>query len=119
MYGIWKGFDEWAEMGWIESSPRMVAAETAGSLEAALREGLDAIPLRSTPSPSVAGSINVAQSTYQALHALRASNGLASTAPNESLIELQSELAAREGIYAEPSSLPPCPRFETCGSRGK
>ncbi len=105
MYGIWKGFDEWAEMGWIESSPRMVAAETAGSLEAALREGLDAIPLRSTPSPSVAGSINVTQSTYQALHALRASNGLASTAPNESLIELQSELAAREGIYAEPSSL--------------
>ena len=105
LYGIWKGFDEWAEMGWIESGPRMVAGETAGSLQAALEEGVDAIPVRSAPSPSVAGSINVAQSTYQALHALRASNGLASTAPNESLIELQSELAAREGIYAEPSSL--------------
>lgn len=105
IYGIWKGFSEWAEMGLINSIPRMVAGETADSLQVALREGVDAIPLRNPPSPSVAGSINVSQSTYQALHAIRESNGLASTAPDDTLLELQSTLAIREGIYAEPSSL--------------
>jgi threonine synthase len=105
IYGIWKGFEEFRSMGFIDSCPRMVAGETAGSLEAALREGGDAIPVRKPPSPSVAGSINVAQSTYQALHALRASDGLASTAENDDLLALQVELAAREGIFAEPSSL--------------
>ena len=59
----------------------------------------------SITSPSAAGSINVAQSTYQALHALRASDGLVSTVKNEDLLALQVELGTREGIYAEPSSI--------------
>ncbi|MFQ5915398.1 MAG: pyridoxal-phosphate dependent enzyme [Nitrospinota bacterium] len=105
LFGMWKGFDEFAEMGIIRSRPRMVAAETAGSLGAAMREGVDAIPAKTPHSPSVAGSINVAQSTYQALFALKASGGLASTVGDDELLGLQAELAAQEGLYAEPSSL--------------
>jgi threonine synthase len=105
IFGMWKGFVEFAELGLVSSRPRMVAAETAGSLGAAMDEGVDAIPVRTPPEPSVAGSINVGQSTYQALQALRASGGSASTVENDELLELQAELASREGIYAEPSSL--------------
>ncbi len=119
IFGVWKGFREFADMGFITSRPRMVAGETAGSLEAALRDGVDAIPSRTPPSPSAAGSINVAQSTYQALHALRASDGLASTAKNEDLLSLQAELGAREGIYAEPSSLAALAAIRDLRSEGR
>ena len=53
----------------------------------------------------MAGSISVNQSTYQALHALRASGGTACVVRNDELLGLQRDLAADEGIYAEPSSL--------------
>ena len=105
LFGMWKGFDELARLGLIRKQPRMVAAEMAGCLAAALASGEDAIPEIAAPSPYVAGSISVNQSTYQALHALRASGGTARVARNDELLALQRNLAADEGIYAEPSSL--------------
>ena len=105
LFGMWKGFDELARLGLIRKQPRMVAAEMAGCLTAALASGEDAIPEIAAPSPYVAGSISVNQSTYQALHALRASGGTARVARNDELLGLQRDLAADEGIYAEPSSL--------------
>ncbi len=105
LFGMWKGFDELARLGLITKQPRMVAAEMAGCLTAALASGEDTIPEMAAPSPYVAGSISVNQSTYQALHALRASDGAARVARNDELLALQRDLAADEGIYAEPSSL--------------
>ena len=105
LFGMWKGFDELARLGLIRKQPRMVAAEMAGCLTAALASGEDAIPEIPAPTPYVAGSISVNQSTYQALHALRASGGTARVARNDELLALQRNLAADEGIYAEPSSL--------------
>jgi threonine synthase len=105
LFGISKGFDELATLGLIDRRPRMVAAEMAGSLGAAMRAGNDIVPEAVPPTPSAAASINVGQSTYQALYALRASGGLARTAVNSELFELQASLAACEGIYAELSSL--------------
>ena len=105
LFGMWKGFDELARLGLIRQQPRMAAAEMAGCLTAALASGADAIPEIPAPSPYVAGSISVNQSTYQALHALRASEGAAVIVPNGELLGLQRDLAAAEGVYAEPSSL--------------
>ena len=105
LFGMWKGFDELARLGLIRKQPRMVAAEMAGCLAAALASGEDALPEIPAPTPYVAGSISVNQSTYQALHTLRASDGTAVVARNEELLGLQRVLAADEGIYAEPSSL--------------
>ena len=105
LFGMWKGFDELARLGLIRKQPRMVAAEMAGCLAAALASGEDAVPEIAAPGPYVAGSISVNQSTYQALHALRASDGTARVARNDELLALQRDLAADEGIYAEPSSL--------------
>ena len=105
LFGMWKGFEELATLGLIARMPRMVAAEMAGCLSAALASGEDVIPEIAAPSPYVAGSISVNQSTYQALHALRASDGTARVARNDELVDLQRALAADEGIYAEPSSM--------------
>ena len=105
LFGMWKGFDEFTRLGLIKKRPRMVAAEMAGCLASAFESGEDRIPEIAAPTPYVAGSISVNQSTYQALYALRASGGLARVVKNDELLALQSELAADEGIYAEPSSM--------------
>ena len=105
LFGMWKGFGELQRLGLTHKQPRMVAAEMAGCLAAALASGEDAIPEVPAPTPYVAGSISVNQSTYQALHALRASDGAAVLARNDELLGLQRDLAADEGVYAEPSSL--------------
>ena len=39
LYGMWKGFEEMRALGWIDRSPRMLAAEVSGSLEAAMASG--------------------------------------------------------------------------------
>lgn len=105
LFGMYKGFDELARLGWIRKRPRMAAAEMAGSLTAALASGEDVLPEIPAPTPHVAGSISVDRSTYQALHALRGSRGTARVVENGALPGLQRDLAADEGIYAEPSSL--------------
>ena len=105
LFGMYKGFDELARLGWIRKRPRMAAAEMAGSLTAALASGGDVLPEIPAPTPCVAGSISVDRSTYQALHALRGSRGTARVVENGALPGLQRDLAADEGIYAEPSSL--------------
>ena len=57
LFGMWKGFDELAKLGLVSKRPRMVAAEMAGCLAAALASGQDAIPeipapRRTWPAPS-------------------------------------------------------------------
>jgi threonine synthase len=105
--GMWRGFEDLARLRILAATPRLVAAEIHGSLAAAL--GTDAVtpPAVAVERESIAASIGTAQSTYQALHALRASRGLARPVGDADLVALQRDLAAAEGIYAEPSSVAP------------
>jgi len=105
--GMWRGFEDLARLKLISTLPRMVASEIYGSLAAALRTNATAVPVVTADHPSLAGSIATLQSTYQALHALRASHGLAHRVGQEDLLALQHDLAATEGLYAEPSSVAP------------
>jgi threonine synthase len=106
LYGMWKGFDELARLGWIDAVPRLAAAEVYGSLGAALASGADAVPDMPKTRESLAASIGATRSTYQALHALRASGGAARTVGDDELLEFQARLAS-EGVYAEASSVAP------------
>lgn len=104
LYGVWKGFDEMRRWGWIDSAPRLVAAEISGSLEAGLAAGDDAPPDVPRAAKSIAGSIEVTRSTFQALHALRQSDGLAVRLDDATLLAARDRLAATSGIFAEISS---------------
>ncbi len=72
LYGIWKGFEELRALGWIARTPRLAAAEFAGSLEVALASGAPMPPVRKRNEPTIAPSIGADQGTVQALEALRA-----------------------------------------------
>ena len=107
MAGIWQGFLDLQRMGAIYRLPRLIAAEAHGSLAAALNEGSDRVPDKAATFQTLALSIGATQSAFQALQALRQSNGRAVALGNEGLIAMQETLAATEGIFAELSSVMP------------
>jgi len=118
LYGMWKGFEELKALGWIDRTPRFVAAEVSGSLAAAM-EGGDAMPPESPRNaPSIATSIGALQGTVQGLDVLRRSNGVAVTIGDEDLRRWVVMLAAREGLWPEASSAAPFAAIERLRAEG-
>ena len=107
MTGIWRGIQEWIELGILDSGakmPRMVAAEVFGSLTDAMERGLDHTEERPA-RPTVAVSTAVLNSAYQSLKVLRVTDGAAVTATDDEIMAMQLALAAEEGVYAEASAV--------------
>jgi threonine synthase len=102
--GAWKGFREYRDLGYTDAVPAMHAAEVFGPLENALAKELDHVE-ETQRAPTVAISVGMHTSTYQALNVLRQSGGSARSASDPEMIEMQQQLAADEGIYAEASSV--------------
>lgn len=107
MAGLWQGFLDLKEMGVIDRLPRLIAAEAHGSLTAALCDVGDRIPNKPAAFQTLAISIGATQSAFQALQALRQSDGRAVPLGNDGLIAMQEDLAATEGIFAELTSVMP------------
>ena len=104
LVGMWRGFEDMRAFGWIDRMPRFVAAEVYGSLDAAMAANAEAPSDMPKSHDTVAVSIGATQSTHQALDILRRSNGVSVTAGNDDMMRWQARLAAKEGLYIEPSS---------------
>jgi threonine synthase len=118
LYGVWKGFEELKALGWIDRTPRLVAAEVTGSLDAAMVSGEALPPVVPRNAPSLATSIGAAQSTVQALEVLRRSKGVAVTVTDDELRKWVPMLAAKEGLWAEASSVAPFVAIERLRAQG-
>ncbi|MBZ9921924.1 MULTISPECIES: threonine synthase [unclassified Mesorhizobium] len=116
--GIWLGFKDLFERGVIERLPRLVAAEVHGSLTRTLDSDRDAIIDAPSAFDTLAISIGTTRSTFQALQALRQSRGTAVAIDNDGLIEMQEQLAACEGIFAELASVTPLAAIGSLRRRG-
>jgi len=101
--GIASGFVELAEAGLIERVPRMLAAETSGSLREALDAGRDQPLAFDVRAPS-ALSIACPQATYQALHAVRSTHGAAVVVDDAMALDARRRLGRLEGAFHELSS---------------
>jgi threonine synthase len=118
LFGMWKGFEELKALGWIDRTPRLVAAEVSGSIAAAMASGEPMPPDRPRNAPSIATSIGASQGTVQALEVLRKSGGAAVTVEDDELARWVVTLGAREGIWAEPSSAAPFAAIERLRAKG-
>ena len=105
--GAWLGFRELMTCGIISRMPRLLAAEAHGSLAKALEMEIDQIPEMPASFNALAISVGATRSTYQALNALRASNGIAVPVSNDGLIAFQERIASTEGTFLELSSVMP------------
>lgn len=118
LYGMWKGFEELRAAGWIDRTPRFVAAEVSGSIAAALASGEPMPPDRPRNAPSIATSIGASQGTVQALEVLRRSAGAAVTVEDEELTRWTVTLGARVGLWPEPASAAPFAAIERLRAGG-
>ncbi len=117
LYGVWKGFREFRDLGLIDRVPRMVAAETHGPLAHALRAGLDR-PQTVAHRETVAISIGSPWGTYQALRALRDSEGVAAAVSDEEILDAQALLSRAEGLFVEASSAACAAALQTLAGQG-
>ena len=105
--GIWRGFKDLRDLGLCSRLPRIVAAEAYGSIEKTLATSSDRLLCVNPPSGTKLVSIATAQSSYQALKAVRESGGHAITIDEDEIVHWQEYLASREGLFLELSSVTP------------
>src|SRR5438132_2956204 len=108
IYAMWKGFQEFRSLGWIQNLPRLVASQSdaAAPISAAFEKGLlDIEPV--VARETVAESIQVGNPVslgWRALSALRESNGTAVPLSDEEILDAQSLTARLAGVFAEPAA---------------
>jgi threonine synthase len=107
LVGMWKAFAELEELGWLENTkrPRMVAVQAAGCAPVikAFHEGAAFCDFWLN-AHTLASGLRVPKSFADALilENLRESQGTAVAVRDEDILEAQSQLGRREGIFAAP-----------------
>jgi threonine synthase len=108
LYAMWKGYREFLALGWIERTPKLVAAqsEAAAPIVAAFERGLTNIePV--VARETVAESIQVGNPVslgWRALAALRESGGTAAAVSDREILAAQALIGRLAGIFAEPAA---------------
>lgn len=106
LIGMWKGFGELEQLGWIGAQrPRMVAVQSTGCAPVvkAFRRGADAIDVWKGAVTLAAGlRVPKPYADKIVLDILRDSRGTAVAVTDEAILEAVHELAATEGIFAAP-----------------
>jgi len=107
LVGMWKAFDELAELGWINTQwrPRLVVIQATGCAPVvkAFESGATFCNYWED-ARTIAAGLRVPKSFADRLilRTLRASNGVAIAVSDEEILSAQRLLAAREGILAAP-----------------
>lgn len=108
IYAMWKGYKEFLSLGWIDRTPKLVAAqsEAAAPIVAAFEKNLsDVEPL--VARETVAESIQVGNPAalgWRALAALRESEGTAVALSDDEILQAQALIGSLAGVFAEPAA---------------
>jgi threonine synthase len=116
--GIYKGFAELQELGWIDKLPKLIAVQADGS--DALVRYLEKNIFDFVPAKTIADSISAGapRNLYMAADAVKSTNGTAISVSDEEILSAQKELAQKFGIIAEPSSAATLAGFKKINEAG-
>jgi threonine synthase len=104
---IWKGFNEFHDLGILKVKPRMIGiqAEKAAPIARAVRGKQDKItPVVNPQTLATAIRIGSPVNWTKVLRAIKESKGTAETVSDREILAAQKDLASREGIFVEPAS---------------
>ena len=106
--GLYKGFYDLRQLGWIDAMPRLIGIQAEGSavLANAFSNGLAAQDIRPEPASTIADSIASAlpRDRAKALRAVRRSGGCFLTVADAEIQAAIPELAQLSGVFAEPAA---------------
>ena len=104
--GVWKGFKDLYEIGFIDRLPRLISAQAEGChpLNRAIEEGKPWYPMEeNTLADSIA--VGVPRNADKALMAIRESNGLVVNVTDEEIMAAQKLLGTTCGVFGEPAGV--------------
>jgi threonine synthase len=106
LIGMWKAFEEMAELGWIDDHrPRMVSVQAAGCapIPRAFHAGEEfATPWEGAETVAAGLRVPAAVGDFLILRALRESGGTAVSVSDEALVDAQIRMSRLEGVFACP-----------------
>ena len=102
--GIYKGFKELVNLGWIDKLPKLIAVQSDGS-DALLRY-LQTGKFDYKPAKTIADSISAGapRNLYMAADAIKESKGFAISVTDDEILSSQTEFKKETGILCEISS---------------
>jgi threonine synthase len=103
--GLWKGFNDFKQIGFIDRVPRMIGvqSETAAAIvDAANGDGV----IREGPAHTIADSINVGKprDATMAVRAIRESGGLGVKVSDDQIMTAMPKIARETGVFVEPAA---------------
>ncbi len=105
--GVYKGFYDLLQLGWIERIPRLIGVQAEGSspLARAWQQGLRAQDMPAEEADTLADSISagVPRDRAKALRAVRNTGGGFVTVPDPDILAAIPAFARLTGVFAEPS----------------
>ncbi len=106
--GIYKGFWDLRQLGWIDKMPRLIGIQAEGSaiLAKAWREDLAPEQIRREPVSTIADSIasELPRDRAKALRAVRETGGAYVTVVDSQILAAIPTLAQLGGVFAEPAA---------------
>ena len=118
IYGGWKGFQEFHDLGFADDVPRFlgVQADGASAIHDAFYDHDDVAEVADTVADSIA--VGRPRNTVKACTALEASDGAAVTVSDDEILAAEATLGRTEGIYAEPAGAAPVAGVEKAREQG-
>lgn len=118
IYGGWKGFREFAELGFVDETPKMLGVQAAGA--SAIHDTFHECDHDEAIVDTVADSIAVGRprNTVKACKALEQSGGTSVVVSDDEILEGERILGSTEGIYAEPAGAAPVAGVKTALEQG-
>ncbi|WP_276858399.1 threonine synthase [Intestinimonas timonensis] len=104
--GVWKGFKDLYETGFIDRLPRLISTQAEGCcpLNRALQTGEPWSPMEeNTLADSIA--VGVPRNADKALNAVRESGGIAVNVSDEEILEAMRLLGRTQGVFGEPAGV--------------
>ncbi len=105
--GVYKGFYDLLQLGWIPQIPRLIGVQAEGSsaLVHAWQNGIKAEEMQPMPADTIADSISagVPRDRAKALRAVHETHGALIAVTDAEILVAIPELARLTGVFAEPS----------------
>ncbi|HJJ29132.1 MAG TPA: threonine synthase [Methanocorpusculum sp.] len=104
---VFKGLNEWKDIGYIDSLPKMTGIQAEGAMPVvnAIKGNLPEVVVEQNPE-TVASAIRIGApvNAEKALNAIRSTGGTAESVTDAEILAMQRDLARKEGIGVEPAS---------------